>query len=1003
MNGAPPAPSASSQGFDVFLSYNSRDHVAVEGIANQLRAQNLKPFLDRWYLGPGLRWRPELEKTLASCKAVAVFFGPDGMGSWQQREVDVALDRQSQAPAFAVIPVLLPGCEPPLGFLRQNTWVDLRSQPEPALLILAKAIRGEPPGPDLQEQFAATRASLCPYRGLLYFREEDAPFFFGREKAIEGLAAAARQKRFLAVVGASGCGKSSVVRAGLVPQLRRDRDTTWEIATLVPGDQPLKALAAALLPFLEPAMTETDRLAEVGKLAGHFASGAISLRDVVQRVLARQPGTDRLLLVADQWEELYTLAPHAEARRRFIDELLDSSVRGPLTVVLTLRGDFVGSALAYRLLCDRLQDAQINLGPMTRAELEQAVTQPAARVGLAFKPGLAERILDDVGDEPGHLPLLEFVLRRLWEARHHGQLLHAAYERMGGLQGAVADKAERFYSTLSGPEQAAVQRLFLQLVRPGEAAEDTRRRERLDEIPESSRDLVKRLADERLLVTTKSAETGEETCEVAHEALIRHWRRFKEWLNADREFLLWRERLRAQLGEWEHADKSEETLLRGPILAEADRWLRDRADRLTPHEHDFITGSTEARERRRQEERDRQQRDLETERELRQTKEASARAAEKRAAEAETHSKKLNLALIAATVMMIVAMVAGRMSLKAKQLAEQSERKASLQLAEAGWLVAKGARGDAFAAREESPIKAAHYLLRAASAAAAAKDGPAVRNASLAAKVAGASLLRSLIHDGAVVGATNSPDRQRILTWSDDGTARLWNAADGKAVSAPMKHEGRVNGALYSPDGQRILTWSFDGTAWLWNATDGKAVGVPMKHEGIVWGADYSADGQRILSWSGDGTARLWNVADGTAMGQLMKHERVYGALYSPDGQRILTWSRSDGYGARCEGRLWSTTDGKAVGEPMTHQNDINGALYSPDGQRILTWSFDGTARLWNATDGKSVGEPMKHEGNVWRARYSADRQRILTWSNEARLWNATDGKSVGEPMKHEG
>ena len=297
MNGSQPTPSARPPSFDVFLSYNSRDRAAVEGVANQLRAQNLTPFLDRWYLGPGLRWRPKLEESLASCKGVAVFIGPEGMGSWQQREVDVALDRQSQDPAFTVIPVLLPGCEPPLGFLRQNTWVDLRRQPEPALLLLTKAVRGEPPGPDLVKQFAAARANVCPYRGLLYFREEDAPFFFGRDQARENLAAAVRQKRFLAVVGASGSGKSSVVRAGLVPQLRRDHDTTWEVATLFPGDQPLKALAAALLPFLEPAMTEIDRLAEVGKLAGHFASGAVSLRDVVQRILTTQPA----LIVSSSW------------------------------------------------------------------------------------------------------------------------------------------------------------------------------------------------------------------------------------------------------------------------------------------------------------------------------------------------------------------------------------------------------------------------------------------------------------------------------------------------------------------------------------------------------------------------------------------------------------------------------------------------------------------------------------------------------------------------------
>jgi hypothetical protein len=164
--------------YDLFLSYNSADHVLVKEIAQRIRQQDLKPFLDSWYFVPGIRWRPKLEQILSSCKAVAVCVGPGEMGRWQQREVDVALDLQAHIPNFPVIPVLLPGCEPPLGFLRQLTWVDLRNRPlDEATVILAKAARGEPPGPELQSASYSIRASVCPYRGLLHFREEDAPFF----------------------------------------------------------------------------------------------------------------------------------------------------------------------------------------------------------------------------------------------------------------------------------------------------------------------------------------------------------------------------------------------------------------------------------------------------------------------------------------------------------------------------------------------------------------------------------------------------------------------------------------------------------------------------------------------------------------------------------------------------------------------------------------------------------------------------------------------------------
>src|SRR5262245_10612186 len=284
------APTASS--YDVFLSYNSAHHGVVEDVARRLRAEGLELFLDRWYLAPGARWRTALEDTLSSSKAIAIFVGPGEMGSWQQREVDVALDLQSRSPNLPVIPVLLPGCEPPLGFLRQLTWVDLRTQTlDLGTAILAKAARGEPPSPDLKERLNVVRASICPYRGLFHFREEDAPFFFGREAVIDQLMDKVCRQPFVAVVGASGSGKSSVVRAGLVPRLRSDRNTAWETVILVPTDQPLKAIARAFLPLLEPTMGEVDRLAEAANLAEHFRSGTISLYDIVERILEKQSGT----------------------------------------------------------------------------------------------------------------------------------------------------------------------------------------------------------------------------------------------------------------------------------------------------------------------------------------------------------------------------------------------------------------------------------------------------------------------------------------------------------------------------------------------------------------------------------------------------------------------------------------------------------------------------------------------------------------------------------------
>src|SRR5215469_1879544 len=409
------APTASS--YDLFLSYSPADHRIVNEVAHKLAEAGLKElFLDRRSLPLAAPWRLVLEEALGSSKAVAIFIGPGEMGTWQQRELDIALDLRSKNANFPVIPVLLPGCDPPLSLLGQFAWADFRSQTlDVGSAILAKAARGEELGPDLQARSDSVRTSICPYRGLLPFREEDAPFFFGREAAIDQLLATVQRLPFVAVVGASGCGKSSAVRAGLVPRLRSDRHTAWETVILVPTAEPLKALSNALAPLLEPTMSEVDHLAEAGKLAEHLRAGTISLSDIVERILEKQCGTDRVLIVVDQFEELYTLTSDDEVRRCFLRELLAASSRAgsKANIVLILRGDFVGRTFANRLLSDQLQGALVNLGPMTPEELDCAIRKPAEKIRLEFEAGLVERIIHDVGDEPGNLPLLEFALSEL--------------------------------------------------------------------------------------------------------------------------------------------------------------------------------------------------------------------------------------------------------------------------------------------------------------------------------------------------------------------------------------------------------------------------------------------------------------------------------------------------------------------------------------------------------------------------------------------------------------
>ncbi len=238
--------------YDAFLSYNSLDHAVVERISRELGTRQCKCFIDRWYLQPGRDWVEALEQALSSSRSVVMFVGPNEMGRWQQRERAWALDRLAGATNFPVIPVLLPGCQPPLGFMKQLMWVDLRDDPgnKEQLDFLAAAIRGETIDRSGKPE---PRATICPFRGLLPFREEDAEFFFGRKAYTDKLVGLVRMHSLVGVVGASGSGKSSVVRAGLVPRLRHaDDGTVWDILTMIPKDNPLHSLADVFLPLVEP-------------------------------------------------------------------------------------------------------------------------------------------------------------------------------------------------------------------------------------------------------------------------------------------------------------------------------------------------------------------------------------------------------------------------------------------------------------------------------------------------------------------------------------------------------------------------------------------------------------------------------------------------------------------------------------------------------------------------------------------------------------------------------
>lgn len=458
-----------------------------------------------------------------------------------------------------------------------------------------------------------------PYKGLRAFQEADAADFFGRDALIERLLQRLTEDhplaRFLAVVGASGSGKSSVVKAGVLPSLRKgmlpDSDN-WYLAEMVPGTRPLRELESALRGVAQH--TPERPIRDV------LNDDKMGLIAAVQALL---PLGGQLVLVIDQFEEAFTMASDASEREHFL-ELVRLAVMdpdSPVRVIVTLRADFMDHPLQYPGFGLLMQQRTEFVLPLSSQEIEATIMGPAQRVGLRVEPDLLAAIVAEVSDEPGALPLLQYALTELFMRRQGGLLTLEAYRESGGVLGALARRAEQLHESVSEATQAAIRQLFLRLVTLGEGTQDTRRRiswSELEDMAESrpailtARDLY---VEYRLLTTDRDPETREPTLEIAHEALIRQWQRLMEWLNASREDIRLQRRLSAAAAIWREAQREKSFLMSGAQLDQIQSWAGSTDVDLTEEERAFIAASVV--EKRTQEAREQARRMLRIEEERR--------------------------------------------------------------------------------------------------------------------------------------------------------------------------------------------------------------------------------------------------------------------------------------------------------------------------------------------------------------------------------------------------
>lgn len=886
----------------------------------------------------------------------------------------------------------------------------------------------------------ATVPHANPYKGLHAFQESDAADFFGRAALVERLDERLAAGNLLALVGPSGSGKSSVARAGLVPALRRAATLQQRrliVVEMLPGAHPFAALRTALLNTLPTALHR--------RLIG-LAHDAHFLNRAIQRALPADDQTD-LLLFVDQFEELFTLCADDAERTLFLDGITRAitAAQRPVRIVVTLRADFLDRPLQYRAFGERLRDSVEFVLPLSDDEVRLAVVEPAARAGVMVEPALTAALVRDARNQPGALPLLQYTLTELFERRTGACLTLAAYQALGGIAGALAGRADAIYRNLSPRAQDAVRRVFLLLVHPGEATDDTRRRVQIAGLAGAEAgEVLAQYGTARLLTFDRDPTSAEPTVEIAHEALFSAWDRLRDWLEARREELRIHRRLALAADEWDRHGRTADYLAVGTRLAHFEA-LAGGDLLLSAVERAFVATSVVRREELAQEELARQA----------ALRESLARSeAQRLAAEANRLLQQDGSAELAALLALESLELrytpqgdealcgALRSDLPIRRLAGHERTICTLAFSADGRFLLSGGRDGAVLLWDlqdgtlvrrfgdgggdiiclavdpagafvccgggDTPIR--RYDIRTGEPV-GWRIEPAGAQRSFDLSADGRTLF-VVAGDGAIAAydaATGAQVRRLATTTGavrrlacadrvpfmvagyDDGSARIWNTATGAVERTLTGHHAAIIDVGVTPDARYAITADQDETTIVWDL----ATGMQLRaFEGVsapfVW-ARIAPDGQTVALGFGDGTISVCETLSGRTLKRLSgQGSVVFNSAYSPDGTMIAAG------GTERAVLVWDLRPEATPDAYVGHRAMVESLALSPDGTLLVSGSKDGTARVWDVAR-RSTLHVLRPGGKVVSAGFAPDGRSVFTGSGNGVVvvWDRATGAAL--------